>query len=80
MLSNEAARTRLEKDLTIRFLVGKIHTIHSRLENIVVLKTAGQRYNEVQKLLHDMSVLCEQLSMRFPHKNMTAYTRRRGIM
>ena len=70
------AREKLEKDLTIRFLVGKIHNIRWRLERMTILAAPTHRLNEMYALLSDVNNLCDQLSMKYPHRNLQFYGRR----
>jgi len=71
------AREKLEKELTIRFLIGKICDIKYSLEHILSLKGSGQRYSETHKLLNEVHRLYGEL-VKEPRRNMSFYVRRRS--
>lgn len=71
------AREKLEQELAVRFLTGKISHIRKCLEDIVLVKNPSQRYLMTQHLLSDVMHLEDALSIKHPHRNLTFYMHRK---
>lgn len=74
-LLKKANREKLEKDLTIRYLMDNVDFIHRELEHIVELKSAGHRLIETHKLLRRVKDLSTEFR-EHPRRNMSFYMRR----